>query len=101
MSIIEHLQELDALVIKHTLPPATPILRAKIQVMAEQIEAYQASSDKQDETLARQAAAIKELMEDKAASDARVAEGMDNANAKRKAAADAVYEDLYRPQDEP
>ena len=64
MNIIEHLQRLDALIIEHTEPPVTSMLRRELSFATEQCEAYQASSDKQDQTLARQAQTITALQEE-------------------------------------
>jgi hypothetical protein len=61
MNIIEHLQRLDTLIVEHTKPPVTAILRRELSFAIEQGEAYQAASDKQDETLAKQAEAIAAL----------------------------------------
>lgn len=61
MNLIEELQRLDELIIKHTQAPVTATLRNQLSRAMEQCEAYQASSDKQDETLARQAETIDRL----------------------------------------
>ena len=61
MSMIEQFQKLDDLIVEHTTPPVRTILRNQLALAREQVEAYQASSDRQDETLARQAKAIAEL----------------------------------------
>lgn len=62
MTIITHLQELDNLIVESTKPPVTAKLRNKLALIIEQAEAYQASSDKQDETLAAQAQTIERLI---------------------------------------
>lgn len=67
MNIIEHLQRLDALIIEHTKPPVTPILRRELAFAIEQCEAYQAASDKQDQTLSAQVETIERLMKENAA----------------------------------
>jgi cell division protein FtsB len=64
MNIVEHLQRLDTLIIEHTKPPVTAILRHELSLATEQGEAYQASSDKQDQTLAAQAQKIDQLMKE-------------------------------------
>lgn len=61
MNIIEHLQRLDALIVEHTKPPVTAMLRRELSFAIEQGEAYQAASDKQDKTLAKQAETISAL----------------------------------------
>jgi hypothetical protein len=66
MTIIDDLQKLDALIIEHTRPPVTPILRRQLQIITEQAEAYQAASDKQDHTLATQIETIERLMKENA-----------------------------------
>ncbi len=63
MNIIEHLQRLDALIVEHTKPPVTAMLRRELSFATEQCEAYQASSDKQDQTLERQAQTIAALQD--------------------------------------
>jgi hypothetical protein len=65
MSLMDQFQKLDDLIVEHTLPPAQTILRNQLALAREQIEAYQAASDKQDATLERQANAIAELQEEK------------------------------------
>ena len=66
MNIIEHLQRLDALIVNHTRPPVTAILRNQLALCTEHVEAYQASSDKQDHTLATQIETIERLMKENA-----------------------------------
>ena len=63
MSMIEQFQKLDDRIMEHTTSSVRTILRNQIALAREQVEAYQASSDKQDETLARQAKAIAELQQ--------------------------------------
>ena len=58
MSILGQYQKLDDLILKLTVPPVCPKLRNQLALAREQVEAYQAASDKQDQTLARQAEAI-------------------------------------------
>jgi len=53
MNLIAELVDLDNLIVKHTSPPATPILRNKIQRILEETEAYVASMTKKDEALAK------------------------------------------------
>lgn len=66
MSLMDQFQKLDDLIIEHTSPPVQSILRNQLALTREQIEAYQAASDKQDATLQRQLEAIAELQEEKA-----------------------------------
>ena len=54
MSMIAQFQKLDDLIGENTRPPVTAILRNQLALMREQVEAYHASSEKQDETLAKQ-----------------------------------------------
>jgi hypothetical protein len=63
MSILDQFQRLDDLIIEHTKPPITAMLRGQLALTREQIEAYQASSDRQDETLAKQAELIATLQD--------------------------------------
>jgi hypothetical protein len=52
--ILSQFQRLEELIIEHTRAPTTIILRNQLNLVREQIEAYQASSDRQDKTLAAQ-----------------------------------------------
>ena len=61
MRMIEQYQKLDDLIVEHTTPPVQGILRYQLAMTREQVEAYQAASDSQDATLARQAETISEL----------------------------------------
>ena len=61
MSMIEQFQKLDDLIGEQTSSPVQSILRNQLHLTREQVEAYQAASDKQDETLARQVQTISEL----------------------------------------
>lgn len=45
MNVNLHLQELDDLIIEHTRPPATTILRNKLSTLREQMEAYVATNE--------------------------------------------------------
>lgn len=69
MSMIDQFQKLDDLIVEHTQPPVRAILRNQLALTREQVEAYQAASDKQDQTLAKQAEAIAELQKAKAEVD--------------------------------
>jgi hypothetical protein len=62
--MIEQFQKLDELIIQHTQPPVRAILRHQLSLTREQVEAYQASSDKQDKTLQEQAEMIEQLMKE-------------------------------------
>ena len=64
MSLMDQFQKLDDLILDLTLPPAQAKLRNQLALTREQIEAYQAASEKQDATLQRQAEAIVELQEE-------------------------------------
>ncbi len=64
MSILDLFQKLDDLIVEHTQPPAQSILRNQLALTREQIEAYQAASDKQDQTLAAQIQTIERLMKE-------------------------------------
>jgi hypothetical protein len=61
MSMLDQFQELDRLILDNTHPPVVSILRNQLSLLREQTEAYQAASDKQDETLATQANTIAAL----------------------------------------
>ena len=63
MGILDQFQMIDDLIFKLTVPPVRTELRHQLAAAREQVEAYQASSDKQDETLARQVEAIAALEE--------------------------------------
>jgi DNA repair exonuclease SbcCD ATPase subunit len=74
MSMAIQFQKLDDLIIEHTQPPVRTILRSQLALAQEQIEAYQASSDKQDETLAKQAETIERLMKENSEEKAKLNE---------------------------
>jgi len=67
MSMIDQFQKLDALIVEHTQPPVTGVLRGQLALTREQVEAYQAASDKQDQTLAAQVEAMATLQSEKQA----------------------------------
>jgi hypothetical protein len=67
MNMIEHIQRLDALIVEHTKPPVTTMLRNELSLISEQAEAYQAAADKQDHTLSTQVETIERLMKEKQA----------------------------------
>jgi chromosome segregation ATPase len=69
MNMLDQFQKLDDLILEHTQPPVRAVLRNRLAFTREQVEAYQAASDKQDETLARQAEAIEALSQAKAKAD--------------------------------
>jgi phage-related minor tail protein len=73
MSMIDQFQKLDDLIVEHTLPPVQTMLRNQLALTREQIEAYQAASDNQDQTLAAQIKTIEGLMKEKSAVDAQLA----------------------------
>jgi hypothetical protein len=62
MNILSHLQELDDLIIEHTKPPVTPILRRKLAFCIEQADAHSAAVERQEKTLATQIETIERLM---------------------------------------
>ena len=57
MNMIDQFQKLDDLILSRTTPPIQAELRNQLALMREQIEAYHAASDKQDQTLSTQAEA--------------------------------------------
>ena len=59
--MIDQFQKLDELIVEHTQPPIRTMLRNQLALTREQVEAYQAASDKQDHTLSRQAKTIAAL----------------------------------------
>jgi hypothetical protein len=67
MNILNHLQELDNLIIKHTQPPVTAMLRNKLSFALEQVEAHSDAVAKQNKTLSAQAETIDRLMKENAA----------------------------------
>lgn len=74
MSMIDQFQKLDDLIIEHTQPPVRTVLRNQLALTREQIEAYQASSDRQDQTLSAQAETIAELQKAKTEVDRQLDE---------------------------
>ena len=73
MNIVAHLQELDDLIVKHTVPPVTTMLRNKLAFCIEQASAHEDAVLKQDETLSRQIEAIEKLMKENADLKAEIA----------------------------
>ena len=73
MSMLDQFQKLDDLIVEHTQPPTRAILRNQLALTREQVEAYQAASDKQDQTLSSQAEAIAALQEENRKSAATIA----------------------------
>ena len=61
--MISQFDKLDDLIIEHTKPPVTSMLRNQLAATREQIEAYQAASDKQVQTVEAQAEMITHLQE--------------------------------------
>lgn len=61
MSMIDQFQKLDDLIFELTQDKVRATLRHQLALTREQVEAYQATSDKQDKTLAKQAETIAEL----------------------------------------
>lgn len=72
MTTIDQLQKLDALIVQHTQPPVTSVLRNQLSLTIEQCEAYQAASDKQDQTLAAQLETIERLMKENLELNAKI-----------------------------
>jgi hypothetical protein len=73
MNIVTHLQELDDLIIEHTKPPVTAMLRNKVAFCIEQAQARAADVERQEQTLARQIETIQTLRDAKAQVDAELA----------------------------
>ena len=69
MSMLDQFQKLDDLILERTQPPVRTVLRGQLALTREQVEAYQEASDRQDETLARQAEEIAALGQAKAKAD--------------------------------
>ncbi len=61
MGMLDQFQKLDELIVENTRPPIRTMLRNQLALTREQVEAYQAASDKQDHTLSRQAKTIAAL----------------------------------------
>ena len=66
MSILDQFQKLEDLIVEHTVPPVQTRLRNQLALSREQAEAYQRDSDRQDQTLQRQAQTIAALQEENA-----------------------------------
>jgi hypothetical protein len=66
MNILGQLQELDALIVAHTQPPVTAMLRNRLSPIIEQAEAQADAVAKQDHTLSEQIKAIEALMKENA-----------------------------------
>ena len=66
MNILPHLQELDDLVIEHTKPPLTAMLRNKLAFCIEQAAAHFDAVERQSQTLNTQMETIARLMMEKA-----------------------------------
>ncbi len=64
MNILAHLQELDDLIVKHTKPPVTAMLRNKVSFCVEQAQARSADVERQEQTLARQIETINRFMKE-------------------------------------
>ena len=64
MNILTHLQELDKLIIEHTQPKVTAILRDKLSFALEQAEAHSDAVAKQEKTLATQMETIDRLLKE-------------------------------------
>ncbi|MCP5528523.1 MAG: hypothetical protein H7A47_17165 [Verrucomicrobiales bacterium] len=64
MNIVTHLQELDDLIIEHTKPPVTPMLRNKVAFCIEQAQARAADVERQEQTLTKQIETIERLMKE-------------------------------------
>jgi hypothetical protein len=64
MNIVAHLQELDDMIVEHTKPPVTTMLRNKVAFCIEQAQARAADVDRQEQTLARQIETIDRLMKE-------------------------------------
>src|SRR2546430_1744245 len=64
MNILRELQELDDLIIEHTKPPITAILRNKLAFCIEQATAHVGAVDRQSLTLSTQVETIERLVEE-------------------------------------
>lgn len=64
MNIVTHLQELDNLIIEHTKPPVTAMLRNKVAFCLEQAQARAADVERQEQTLAKQIETIERLVKE-------------------------------------
>ena len=73
MNILTHLQELDDLIVEHTKPPVTPILRNKLAFCIEQAQAHAAAVERQEKTLATQIETIERQRKSEAALNAEIA----------------------------
>jgi hypothetical protein len=72
MNIILYLQELDDLILQHTKPPVTALLRNKLSLAMEQAEAHSAAVAKQEKTLARQLESYEQLANAKKAVEVKL-----------------------------
>jgi hypothetical protein len=66
MNILTHLQKLDDLIIEHTKPPVTAILRSKLAFCIEQADAHSSAVERQEKTLSTQVKTIERLMKENA-----------------------------------
>ncbi len=73
MNIVTHLQELDNLIIEHTKPPVTAMLRNKVAFCIEQAQARAADVERQEQTLSQQIETIERLSKSEAALKAEIA----------------------------
>jgi hypothetical protein len=92
MNILTQLLELDNLIIEHTKPPVTAILRSKLAFALEQADAHSDAVARQDETLSRQIETIERLIKENADKDKRLAE----IKAKETQGYHRVWDDLKR-----
>lgn len=72
--MIDQFQKLDALIVEHTKQPVRILLRNQLALTREQVEAYQASSNRQDQTLAAQAETITALQQAKSEVEKQLAD---------------------------
>jgi hypothetical protein len=65
MSMLDDFAKLETLIIENTEPAVQARLRSQLSIVRERVEAYQASSDRQDQTLKEQLNTIERLTEEK------------------------------------
>ena len=64
MNITLQLQKLDELIVAHTQPPVTTILRNQLHPLLDQLEAYEAAADKKSAAYDEQARQMAQLEKD-------------------------------------
>jgi hypothetical protein len=84
MSMLEQFQKLDDIIFELTEPPVRTRLRNQLALTREQVEAHQAASDRQDQTLQRQAETIEALQNENVALKKKIADADDGAARKQR-----------------